>query len=339
MYIPKSDHFARTPASFSSAHVCTDILRSAGLAFASRKMISNGYRKSLPGFTLIEMSFVLIIAGLIMGLSLPLLTTLLQQQKQRQTQTHQEQVLYAIAAFLNQHEYLPAPASPEATAAEQGMATSKTCQAAGDHCQGLIPYRTLGLMENLAKDGYHHWMTYVTSKQLTQTNRIQDVGAALHERNNAMSDKKAFCDVISGPSSLKLLDAQGLPLLGLEETKDLWALILISHGPQGSRDRENTDNGPVITIAGKSSLIKAVTRNNILAMYAHHPCQPQPLTQPQRQAPPSLEPSPVATHTPATLPSPPPPVRHITQPSPDPDDWQRPQPRHPLRERMPDDQE
>jgi len=275
------------------------------------------YKKSLPGFTLIEMSFVLIIAGIIMGLTLPLLTTLLQQQKQRQTQTHQEHVLYAIAAYLNQHGHLPAPANAEATASEQGIATISTCQT-GDYCQGLIPYRTLGLMENLAKDGYHQWMTYVTSKPLVLTNRIQDVGAASHERNIAVVGKQAFCEVRPGSSSLKLLDAEKQPLLN-DETKDLWALILISHGFQGSNsDKQNTYKGPVYTIGSNGDLIKAVTRNNILAIYAHHPCQPQPATISLSQA----------AHS---SPAPTQPMSYI--PEPDPDDWQRPLPRQPLTER------
>ncbi|MEI8295520.1 MAG: prepilin-type N-terminal cleavage/methylation domain-containing protein [Alphaproteobacteria bacterium] len=256
-------------------------------------------RKNLPGFTLLEMSFVLIIAGLIMGLSLPLFTTMLQQQKQRQTQDHQEQVLYALAAFLNQHGCLPPPADPATL--EQGIATTDTC-AAGDHCQGLIPYRTLGLMESLAKDGYHRWMTYVTSKQLTETDIIQDVGASPYEAPSLFG-KQYFCDIAPGPTSLQLLDAQKQPLLSAE-AKDVWAVILISHGPQGLDNVENANNGPVFTIRN-SALIKAVTRNNILAIYAHNPCQPKPRAQPPQSRP--------------------------HKPEPDPDDWVRPLPKYPKR--------
>jgi len=263
------------------------------------------FKKHLPGFTLIEMSFVLIIAGLIMGLSMPLLATLLQQQKHKQTQAHQEQILYALAAFLNQHGHLPAPAHPEAVASEHGVASDNTCQGE-DHCQGLVPYRTLGLMENLAKDGYHHWMMYVTDKQLTQTtNRIQDLDAAPHERNVIFASKQAFCDVTPNPSSLQLLDLRGDSLL-FPESEDLWAVILIGYKSQ-HRSRNAADSA-TFRVGGKSTLIKAVTRNNILAIYAHHPCQPQ--IQPHSQDLPSY------------------------LPSPDPEDWQRPLPRQPLRERV-----
>lgn len=269
------------------------------------------FRKNLPGFTLIEMSFVLVIAGLIMGLSLPLLTTLLQQQKHKQTQMHQEQILYAIAAFLNQHGHLPAPAHPEAADSEQGVASNTTCQGK-DHCQGLIPYRTLGLMENLAKDGYHHWMIYVTDRQLTQTtNRIQDLDAAPHERNVVFASKQAFCDIIPSSSSLQLLDSQGYPLLSAE-SNDLWAVILIGYGSQ--HPPKNSTNTTAFTVGEKDTLIKAVTRNNILAIYARSSCQPQ--KQPQKQ---EL----LSSHL----------------PSPDPEDWQRPSSlRQPLRERTPHDE-
>lgn len=220
--------------------------------FKQRLRHFNLPRLSLPGFTLIEISIVMIIIGLLSGFGLPLLTNMLSQEKFHKTTQHQQYVLKALAAYVLVHHRLPCPARPDAPENEQGMAQERCLQNPA-LCQGLVPYRTLGLSAYHAKDGFKNWMTYAVNGDLTdrglqglnppvevapqgsspQNPMYMMRGQRTHEKPDTF-----FCHTHT-TSALKVINEQGHPVFeGASEspfnTSDYLAVVLIAHGPQGT---------------------------------------------------------------------------------------------------------
>lgn len=214
-------------------------------------------RKTLSGFTLLEMSVVLIIARLVLGMTAPLLTAFLERQKQGQTQKHQEQIFLTLASYVLRNGRLPEPAD----AASSGESTTRTC--GGGVCQGYVPYHTLGLPETLAKDGYHRWMLYAVPQSLTETNVLESSIVPFGEESR-------FCRVKRG--DLEVLDEQER---SFAFENDLWAVALSSGEDQAS---------PLFSLKPtKGGHVAAITRNNLMALYAHHPCSSQDDAEPRKR--------------------------------------------------------
>lgn len=203
-----------------------------------------------PGFSLIELSIVLVIMGTLAGLGLPLLTTGMMHHKVQTTHNHQNQVTIALAAYVLQHHKLPLPADPAAPDKQIKNLS------AGRSIEGIIPYRVLGLREEVAKDGFKNWMTYVVSSSYFLEGKKEDADVNQYHRPQRQikiemndDEKKeaprppqqvekhpldSFCNPKKGAKAidLNLQTETGHSVLDNEKTSI--AFILISHGPQGS---------------------------------------------------------------------------------------------------------
>lgn len=275
-------------------------------------------RFSLPGFTLIEISIVMIIIGLLSGFGFPLLTNMLSQEKLNKTTQHQQYVMKALAAYVLVHHRLPCPARPDAPENEQGIAQER-CLQNPTLCQGLVPYRTLGLSAHHAKDGFKNWMTYAVNGDLTDRGlqglnlpvEASPQGRASQNPMYMVGVQRAhvkpdtfFCHTRT-TSALKVVNEQEHPIFESTsespfDISDYLAVVLISHGPQGtgaylgnkttqrhpvSREKEQFNSNDSLTFmdtayqphpeTGFTHQVIWVTRNNFMAIYAHHPCAPR----------------------------------------------------------------
>jgi len=104
------------------------------------------------GFTLIEISIVLIILGIITNFSLSFFKTFHESRLLHETQTKQHMLLRVLAHYKKKNGYLPCPATPEL----QGN-SNPSCPGI---TTGIIPYQTLGLSKKDVFDAYHHYFTY-----------------------------------------------------------------------------------------------------------------------------------------------------------------------------------
>ncbi len=181
-----------------------------------RGLLGGHSKKSFQaGFSLVEMALVLVILGIIGGMGLPLLTAHIKRSALTKTREHQEYALNAIAAFVERHHRFPCPADPKLTGADYGLEPMvRKCP--GPKAEGLLPWRSLGISENFAKDGFKRWMTYVVDSNL------------------ADKEHEGHSQTIPG-RQITLRNEQGFPVLVDPSTQNpnFVALILISHGESG----------------------------------------------------------------------------------------------------------
>ncbi|WP_331255239.1 type II secretion system protein [Candidatus Bealeia paramacronuclearis] len=165
------------------------------------------------GFSLLEMAIVLIIVGLVSGMTLPLLTLQNQRTSVLKTRENQEYILNALASYYLQHKNLPCPANPKAKLDQFGLAEENCLKE--KLYQGLIPFRTLGISEKWTKDGFGHYMTYVPEEKfLTE----------YQEDHTVCAEKKG---------ALRLQEALGNDVISAK-AHDFIGIVLVSHGPSGN---------------------------------------------------------------------------------------------------------
>lgn len=107
----------------------------------------------LKGFSLIEISISLLILGIISSISISQFATVKRIQAEINTRSNIDYILKALGAYyISTGGLLPAPANPNSPI------TGK--QITGNENFGIIPYKSLGIMEKYAKDGYGNWLLY-----------------------------------------------------------------------------------------------------------------------------------------------------------------------------------
>lgn len=223
----------------------------------------------LNAFSLIEIAMSLIILGIIAGLTVPSLITTYRLHQQKITAGHRDQVVGALAAYVLQNQYLPAPAE-----SISGISLSECGKS--DKCIGFVPYKTLGLPEKIAKDGYGHWFTFAVQPSLTQSGLSDSL------------KEKRFCTVYKNVISVHDIHTNKTVIAN---RLDPVAFVLISHGPEGRGAL--TDSGNRIPAVGPearnaqnelsfvegtapdfSHQLYWITRNNFMAIHAKSPCMP-----------------------------------------------------------------
>ncbi len=135
------------------------------------------------GFTLTEISLVVLILTVLVGLSLSVGATRLDAHRMQLTNQRMAYIEAALILYAHNHEHLPCPADPEAVSGDAGAGvgtgtnTDGTCSAAnitscpiacgGPAYHGVIPYKTLGIPEQAALDGWDNKIGYGVSANLT----------------------------------------------------------------------------------------------------------------------------------------------------------------------------
>lgn len=174
---------------------------------------SNFKSSSEAGFSLLELAIVLVILGIIGGLSLPLLTSQINRAGIVKTRLHQDYILSSIAAYVEKNKRFPCPAEPQISGPGYGVAQ---IQCRGQRAKGILPFKTLGISEIYARDGFKRLMTYVIEPELTKKDT-----ALQNERGGYITINKEEGDPVMAST------------LAGDQNPNCVALVLISHGETG----------------------------------------------------------------------------------------------------------
>jgi type II secretory pathway pseudopilin PulG len=183
-----------------------------------------GSKSNQEGFLFVELAFVLMIVGIVLGSAISLFRTQNQVQRAKITHENQRVVLDMLQEYLAQNGRLPCPADLLASPESRGERRMGCTQIKGSHI-GIVPYRTLGLPESVARDGYGQWMTYAVDPEMT--GHLQTIRTFLCRD---LFKKPPQIDIQDGdtPSLNKFLRG-GQQL----KRNDGVAIVLISHGSKG----------------------------------------------------------------------------------------------------------
>ena len=121
------------------------------------------------GFTLVEIVVVLLIVSVLIGMAAVMTRGVVAAQKRSLTAARLSTVDAALTQFVAQQRRLPCPANGTLAASANNAGvedvTAGTCT--GNQANGVVPWRTLGLSETDATDGWERRLTYRVDPLLT----------------------------------------------------------------------------------------------------------------------------------------------------------------------------
>lgn len=146
------------------------------------------FRSENGGFTLIEMAIVLIVSGLLLSLSMPMLVTQSMQQNKRVTLERLSQAEQALKRFYDMNGYYPCPAPRDAQSGAAAFGKAVDVCKKDDHAIsassdigmpvaegrdqqrvriGILPFRSLGMRDAEAVDAWGALLHYAVTESLT----------------------------------------------------------------------------------------------------------------------------------------------------------------------------
>jgi prepilin-type N-terminal cleavage/methylation domain-containing protein len=183
-------------------------------------------RRQIPvqsrGFTLVELSIVMMVLALLLASILTVLANDISQRKLSDTQARLESISSALVAYRKQSNKLPCPsdytlintaANFGVQAANPGSCTGGSPAAPrsnGNSVAGAVPTKTLGLPDQMMFDGWGNRFYYAVDKRLTAANAFT-----------------TYLPSDAAIGSLTVNDASGSP-----RTTQA-AVVLVSHGQNG----------------------------------------------------------------------------------------------------------
>lgn len=215
------------------------------------------------GLSLLEVSIVLAIMGIVGTTALPYLSKQRHQSRLTKTLAHQKILFASLANYAVTHGKLPCPAE------RSGKAKANCSE---ESAVGSIPYATLGLPPHYAQDGWGHDYIYAVNSHLTD---IQ------HEGHSQLKKFKKFCSIKD--STLQIYRTFSDKIFPVD--KDPFALVLVSRGEAGHHPKgkgEKWNEGKNLNFiespyqnrpdAPHRHLLKWWTRDHLLAHHADFSC-------------------------------------------------------------------
>jgi type II secretory pathway pseudopilin PulG len=205
------------------------------------------------------MAIALCIIGVVGSFGFSTLSQTVALQKEKTTEKNLEQIMYALAGFALRNHKLPTAAVNNQDKDLQGLSIK-------DNYIGTVPYKTLGIPEKMARDGYNKPITYAVARDLTRTKKLYEPP----ERSDP-----GFCQCTASIYPIKVQDEKGQNALQRSE-EDLIAVVIISHGSNPNPPNYSSNNliftdGPY-TKNHPHRMLWA-SRNNLLAVYGGAPCK------------------------------------------------------------------
>jgi prepilin-type N-terminal cleavage/methylation domain-containing protein len=126
--------------------------------------------RSLRGFTLVEMSLVLVVIGLIILTVFPALNAVRASTQTSLTNSNLQSLLRATAVYVQANGCLPCPTPASTVGNGFGRVRGDTNNTACNGCaspEGIPPFASLGIPALVAHDGWGRWITMRVDPTLT----------------------------------------------------------------------------------------------------------------------------------------------------------------------------
>ncbi len=189
----------------------------------------NTHPTSQHGFTLIELSIVLIIISLVASAFMTLGIRQTEAAKQQLTETRLEKITRTLGMFVMNNGRLPCPAVGSAvfTAATYGVedasANCATTEVTGQNMHiGAVPIITLGLSDEYIADGWNRRFTYAIASMARDSATFMRQNTAGVLDPEPLGTITVFAD---GAGAIERTDVGG--------TGDGAVMVLLSHGADG----------------------------------------------------------------------------------------------------------
>lgn len=209
-------------------------------------MASKGYLTQMRGFTLIEISIVLVVIGLLLSGGLVALGPVIQNAKRTQTENTLTKIEDALLLYAIQNSCLPCPADGTAPGtpgaplitgdATYGTAcTASACR--GNNSDNVVPWLALGLSPSDVLDEWGTQITYHLSTAAATAGGVTTFCDNL--QNSANADNSAAGGLTrngTGPVVFPdgCLDLENADPTAFTDITERAAYVLISHGPDTS---------------------------------------------------------------------------------------------------------
>ena len=181
--------------------------------------MGKGSKKS-EGFTLVELSVVMILIGIVMTMGMKMLNATLDNAAFSETKIKQERIKTALISYLRTNGKLPCP---DNTAGVATGLESTPCAANQSDSFGVIPWQTLGIPRDAALDGWGNFFTYKV---------VNGIGAAKNWTSKTAVNSFSVTE-LRNPTvgmTIKELNAAGAALVDVTTTG---AVTIVSHGKNG----------------------------------------------------------------------------------------------------------
>lgn len=137
-------------------------------SYLGARFPQTNHLSEVRGFTLVELSVVVVIVAMLLTLGLSAMNAQLLSASYAQTKSRQTIIKDALTAYLGANKRLPCPDIPNNTngASDASQVTGQEDRIGGvasGKCSGAIgvlPYATLGLSREVALDGWGNFMSY-----------------------------------------------------------------------------------------------------------------------------------------------------------------------------------
>ncbi len=232
---------------------------------------------------------VLAIISVVLAALVPSFLSIRVAEQARATNKNLETVMNAAAAFTQSNGCLPCPtpqnkASTNGRGVVRGDTTSNpaacgTCATA----VGLVPFRSLGVPESNARDGYGNWLTYAVDATLT--NPVTVVTPPTAPCRSGDSNPPCSATDITNSARKKGLCQAGLSTTNrvtvtlFNGTTQSVAILVLSHGANGYGAYQYKD--PTVLLAfppahvscgpGEKGAERCNAENNIARFYQAQP--------------------------------------------------------------------
>ena len=165
------------------------------------------------GFTLVEMAIVIAIAGLIVTFVVNSFGTQMQVRRETTTRDKMDVIAKLVGNRLIQNGQAPCPADPAVAQNNAAFGQARAACATAALSEGIVPFQTLGIPVDMARDGWSRFITYRTSPTIAVT-----------------ASKAAACTAVRAGVDVNVNDQNGNPVVA---NTVIHAVVLISHGQNG----------------------------------------------------------------------------------------------------------